>query len=59
MGGKAIYLGPDDIGIGKREAVKDIARVISNYNDLIMARLFQHDHMLELAKYASVLLLMV
>lgn len=54
MGGKAIYLGPDDIGIGKREAVKDIARVISNYNDLIMARLFQHDHMLELAKYASV-----
>ena len=28
MGGKAIYLGPDDIGIGKREAVKDIARVI-------------------------------
>ena len=54
MGGKAIYLGPDDIGIGKREAVKDIARVISNYNDLIMARLFQHDHILELAKYASV-----
>ena len=54
MGGTAIYLGPDDIGIGKREAVKDIARVISNYNDLIMARLFQHDHMLELAKYASV-----
>ena len=54
MGGTAIYLGPDDIGVGKREAVKDIARVISNYNDLIMARLFQHDHMLELAKYASV-----
>tara|TARA_X000001036_G_scaffold76293_1_gene67787 strand:- start:172 stop:1095 length:924 start_codon:yes stop_codon:yes gene_type:complete len=54
MGGKAIYLGPEDIGIGKREAVKDIARVISNYNDIIMARLFDHEHILDLAKYASI-----
>jgi len=54
MGGHAIYLGPNDIGIGKREAVKDIASVISRYDDLIMARLFEHAHMLELAKYATV-----
>ncbi len=54
MGGHAIYLGPTDIAIGKREAVKDIARVISGYNDLIMARLFEHEHILELADYASV-----
>tara|TARA_B100000902_G_scaffold52734_1_gene59471 strand:- start:3427 stop:4350 length:924 start_codon:yes stop_codon:yes gene_type:complete len=54
MGGKAIYLGPEDIGIGKREAVKDIARVISSYNDIIMARLFDHAHILDLAKYASI-----
>lgn len=54
LGGHALYLGPDDIGIGKREAVMDIARVVSGYNDIIMARLFEHRHMLELAKYATV-----
>jgi ornithine carbamoyltransferase len=54
MGGHALYLGPSDISIGKREAVKDIARVIARYNDVIMARLFSHDHVLELAEYSSV-----
>ncbi|MBT7900820.1 MAG: ornithine carbamoyltransferase [Candidatus Marinimicrobia bacterium] len=53
MGGHALYLGPNDIGIGKREAVKDIARVVSRYNDMIMARLFSHNHMIELAKYSD------
>ena len=54
LGGHAVYLGPADIEIGKREAVKDIARVISRYNDIIMARLFDHNHILELAEYADV-----
>ncbi len=54
MGGHALYLGPSDISIGTREAVKDIARVIARYNDVIMARLFSHDHVLELAEYSSV-----
>ena len=54
LGGYALYLSPNDIGIGKREAVKDIAQVISRYNDVIMARLFEHKHMLELAEYATV-----
>jgi ornithine carbamoyltransferase len=54
MGGHALYLGPQDISIGKREAVKDIARVIARYNDVIMARLFDHDHVLKLAEYSSV-----
>lgn len=54
LGGHALYLGPEDIAIGKREAVKDIARVISRYNDMIMARLFDHAPLLELAEYASV-----
>ena len=54
MGGHAVYLTPQDIDLGKREAVKDIARVFSRYNDLIMARLFEHAHILELAEYASV-----
>jgi len=40
MGGHALFLGPNDIGIGKREAVKDISRLFSRYNDIIMARLF-------------------
>ncbi len=54
LGGYALYLSPNDIGIGKREAVKDIAQVISRYNDIIMARLFDHAHMVEMAKYATV-----
>ena len=54
LGGHALFLGPNDIGIGKRESIADIARVLSRYNDMIMARLFDHAHMLELAKYATV-----
>jgi ornithine carbamoyltransferase len=54
MGGHALFLSPSEIDLGKREPVKDIARVLSGYNDIIMARLFEHDHMLELARYASV-----
>ena len=54
MGGHALFLGPNDIGIGKRESIGDIARVLSRYNDMIMARLFDHQHILELAKNADV-----
>jgi ornithine carbamoyltransferase len=54
LGGHAVYLSPQDIEIGKREAVKDVARVLSRYNDLIMARLFDHAHILELAENATV-----
>ncbi len=54
LGGHALYLGPNDIQIGKREAIKDIAQVISRYNDMIMARLFDHAHIIELAEYATV-----
>jgi ornithine carbamoyltransferase len=54
MGGHALFLGPNDIGIGKREAIKDISRLFSRYNDVVMARLFDHDHILELAKYSDI-----
>ncbi len=54
LGGHALYLGPKDVQIGKREGVSDIARVISRYNDVIMARLFGHEDILELAEYASI-----
>ena len=46
LGGHALYLGPNDIGIGKRESVSDIANVLSRFNDIIMARLFDHNHAL-------------
>ncbi len=54
MGGHALFLGPNDIGIGKREAIKDISRVFSRYNDMIMARLFDHKHIIELAEYSTI-----
>jgi len=54
LGGHALYLGPNDIGIGKRESVADIAKVLSRFNDVIMARLFDHKHIIELAENASV-----
>jgi ornithine carbamoyltransferase len=53
LGGHAIYLGPDTIQLGQREATKDIARVICRYNDLIMARLFAHSDLLELANFSD------
>ena len=54
LGGHAVYLSPNDISIGEREEVKDIARVLSGYNDMIMARLFDHQHIIELAQYSNI-----
>ena len=54
MGGHALFLGPNDIGIGKREAIKDISRLFSRYNDVVMARLFDHQHIIELAEYSDI-----
>ncbi|KAL9394981.1 hypothetical protein Peur_014266 [Populus x canadensis] len=54
LGGHAIYLGPDDIQMGKREETRDVARVLSRYNDIIMARVFAHQDILDLAKHATV-----
>ena len=55
LGGTAIYVKPEDIGgIGKREPVKDMARVMSRYVSGIMARTFEHSTVTELAEYATV-----
>lgn len=54
LGGHAIYLGPDDIALGKRETTEDIAIVTSRYCDVIMARVFGHNIVEDLAKYATV-----
>jgi ornithine carbamoyltransferase len=54
LGGSALYLGPSDIGLGKRESVEDIARVLSAQVDIIMARVFGHEIVKELAEFSSV-----
>ena len=54
MGGDAIYLSPNEIGLGKRESIADIARVMSGYVQVMMARVFEHAHVVELAKWSSV-----
>lgn len=54
LGGHALYLGPAEIGLGKRESIPDVARVLSSYVDGIMARVFQHSHLFELAEWSSV-----
>ena len=46
LGGHALCLG-EEIGIGKREATKDISRVVASMNELIMARLYAHSDILE------------
>lgn len=53
-GGQAITLTNDEIGLGKREAIKDVARVLGGMCDAIVARTFEHSKVLELAKYAPV-----
>ncbi|MBW8011777.1 MAG: ornithine carbamoyltransferase [Chloroflexi bacterium] len=54
LGGDAIYLSPAEIGLGKRESIADIARVLSGYVDVIMARVFAHEHVLGIAEWADV-----
>ena len=54
LGGDALYLSPSEIGLGKRESIADVSRVLSGYVDAIMARVFEHAHILELAEYASI-----
>ncbi|GAB5490378.1 MAG: ornithine carbamoyltransferase [Phototrophicaceae bacterium] len=54
LGGSAIMLGPQEIGLGKRESVPDVARVLSGFVDVIMARVFEHEHVTELAEWSRV-----
>jgi len=54
LGGQALYLSPDEIQLGVRESVPDVARVLSRYVDGIMARVFAHRHIEELAAHATV-----
>ncbi len=54
LGGKALYIGPDEVKIGKRESTHDVANVLSRYVDGIMYRAFSNQIMKELAQHAKV-----
>lgn len=54
LGGEAIFISPNEVGLGSRESVPDVARVLAGYTDGIMARVFAHDHILQLAEYSRV-----
>ena len=53
-GGDALYLSPNEIGLGKRESIADIARVLSGYVHALMARTFDHNHVLQLAQWSEI-----
>jgi len=54
LGGHAVFLGPDDIHLGHGEPIRDTARAVSRYVDVIMARVFDHADVVELAEFATV-----
>jgi ornithine carbamoyltransferase len=54
LGGSALYLSPAEIQLGQRESVADVARVLSRYVQGIMARVFVHRHLEQLAEHADV-----
>jgi ornithine carbamoyltransferase len=54
LGGYALYLAPNEVKMAGRESVPDVARVLSGYVDGIMARVFDHEHILQLAQSGSV-----
>ncbi|MDD5288637.1 MAG: ornithine carbamoyltransferase [Dehalococcoidales bacterium] len=54
LGGQPIYLSPEEVGLGKRESIPDVARVLSRYVDGIVLRTFAQHKLEVLAKYASV-----
>ncbi len=54
LGGHALYISPNEISLDQRESVADVARVLSRYVSVIMARVFGHRDVVELAQYSRV-----
>jgi ornithine carbamoyltransferase len=54
LGGHALYLGPDDLQLRRGETIADTAKVLSRYVDGIMARVFSHEDIIDLAKNSSI-----
>ena len=54
LGGLALYLGPNEINLGVRESIHDVAKTLSRYVNGIVLRTFEHQNVLEMAKHASI-----
>jgi ornithine carbamoyltransferase len=54
LGGYALYISPSEVGLGTRESAPDVARVLSGYTDGVMARVFEHDHIVQMIEWGSV-----
>jgi len=54
LGGESLYLSPEEVGLGRRESIPDVARVLCRYVDVIVARTFAHSTVESLAAFASV-----
>lgn len=54
LGGNSIYLGPDEINLGVRESIEDVAKTLSRYVNGIVLRTFAHKNVIEMARYAAV-----
>jgi ornithine carbamoyltransferase len=54
LGGHALFLGPSDIQLGVNETMRDTASVLCRFNDMVLARVYAHADVVELAKYSSV-----
>ncbi len=54
LGGHAIYLGWDTLQLGRGETISDTAKTLSGYIDVIMARIYDHEDLLELARNSDV-----
>ncbi len=54
LGGESLYMSPAEVGLGERESVPDVARVLSRYADVIVARTFSHNTVKGLAESASI-----
>jgi ornithine carbamoyltransferase len=54
LGGDALYISPAEVGLGQRESVADVARVLSGYLDAVMARVFAHEYIEELARHSKI-----
>jgi ornithine carbamoyltransferase len=53
LGGNALYLAPDEINLGVRESIKDVAKTLSRYVDGIVLRTFEHKTILEMAEFSQ------
>jgi ornithine carbamoyltransferase len=54
LGGQTIYLSPEEVGLGKRESIPDVARVLSRFVDVIVLRTFAQQNLEVLSEYSSV-----